>query len=507
MSQATERRVRVDRETIHARAPARSGVHSGTRARTRHRRLGPRRANGLAGLLASLLALGLAAAPARGALPPRHGGTLTLPSPEPVATLDPTRARTYFEATLARAVFDGLYAVRGGVITPVLAEGLPEIEGNVATIHLRPGVLHHGGRPLEARHVVRSLSRLSSAPEAAWLLAAFASDHGRVAVREVDRATIAIQLARPGVNVARILAAAPMAIVVGGNLGARPYGTGPYRARLDGHGGIDLRMFRAAPEGAPWLHRVRFTPPLARDDEIRAFELGRADGSWWGRSLYHREPTRPVRTASAEASAPILLVPNRTRALRDTRLLGGLFAAVDRGRLERVGLTPSASLGADLPAPELPPPAPLPHGTRLSMLVRADSPFEARLGEAMAGLLDEHGVRLAVERVADARYEAAVARGDWDLRLALARPPLPLRGARVGAALAAAGQLDRARRMALSLDDAEAAARAARSLGAMVIGHERIVLHHRADLVDLRFDVLGRLDLADLSFARPPEAP
>ncbi|MCZ7678676.1 MAG: hypothetical protein M5U28_07855 [Sandaracinaceae bacterium] len=137
--------------------------------------------------------------------------------------------------------------------------------------------------------------------------------------------------------------------------------------------------------------------------------------------------------------------------------------------------------------------------------MRAESALEARLAEAIAGLLDERGARLAVERVPPERYEAAAARGDWDLRLAAVRAPLPGAGALVGAALAAAGQTDRARRVVLALDDAEASAQAARTLGAMVLGHERVVLHHRADLLGVELDELGRLPLADVSFARAAE--
>jgi hypothetical protein len=65
---------------------------------------------------------------------------------------------------------------------PVLAAGPPEIEGTLATIRLRPGILHQGRRPLLARHVVRSLMRLSGSPENSWLLGAFAD----VLVEEVE---------------------------------------------------------------------------------------------------------------------------------------------------------------------------------------------------------------------------------------------------------------------------------------------------------------------------------
>jgi MarR-like DNA-binding transcriptional regulator SgrR of sgrS sRNA len=443
---------------------------------------------------------------AHGALPPRHGGRLVLPAPEAIGTLDPVRARSPFEATLARAVFDGLYELGpSGEIRPVLAAGPPELVGTTATVRLRPAAHHHGVAELTAEHVVRSLARVSSARESSWLLGGIATENGRLAVRAVDPRTVQIQLARPGVRIDQLLAAAPLAIVAGGNLGQRPLGTGPFRARLDGRGGVELTAFVRAPDGAPWLEAVRFAGPQAREEEVRAFELGRLDGSWWARSLYGGEPVRPVSTASAPSAAPILLVPNRARTLRDDALWAGLAAVLDRQRLEHVGLAPQRSLGEGLPAPDVPSRGVLTRGLTLRMLMRGGHPLEARLAEALAGMLDERGVRLVVERASPDAYDAAVDGGGWDLRLARVRAPLPGRGPLVGAALAAAGQTDRARRVAAALDDAELAATEARTLGALVLGHERVVLHHRADLTGVELDATGRLRLADVSFARAEE--
>lgn len=461
----------------------------------------------LIGAALAILALAVSAAPARGALGPKHGGAITLPAPEPATTLDPARAETAFEATLTEALFDRLYEVRDdGTVEAVLAAGPPEIEEDVARIRLRPGALHHGTRPIRARHVVRSLQRTSSAPLASWLLGAFATENGRPAIREVDEETVEIRLARRGLRVDIVLAATPLAIVVGGNVRGRPLGTGAFRGRLDGRGGVELRIFRSAPDRPPWVNRVRFTPPRPREEEVRAFELGRLDGSWWSRSLYGGQPVRPVETATATAASPVLLVPNRARALRDDDAWGGVASAIDRARLERVGLVARRSLGAGLPAPRLPR-GRAPRGARLRMIVRDDRPFERRVGEALAGMLDERGIALQVDRLSPDRLDATVARGDWDLRIALVRPPLPGRGPLVGAALAAAGQTDRARRLATQLGDAEVAAEAARQLDVLVLGQERLLLHHRADLRGFGFDGMGRLTLADASFARSrPEA-
>ncbi len=456
-------------------------------------------------IAATAFVLGAVIAPARGAIGPAHGGELTLPAPELVSALDPARARTHFEATLANAIYDGLYEVRAsGAIEPVLAEGMPIIEGTTATIRLRPGALHHGGRALSARQVVRSLSRLSTT-DASWLLAAFATEHGRPAIHDVDERTIRITLARPTIRAEQVLAASSLAILAGGSL-QRPLGTGSFRASFDGRGAVELNTFRHAPDGPPWLNRVRFVAPQARDDEVRAFELGQLDGSWWAQSLYGGTPVRPAASANASMGACVLLVPNRARTLRDDGLWGAVAASIDRQRLERVGLVSQRSVGANLPAPELPPAARIPSGQRLRVIVRSSHALEVRLAEALVGLLDERGARVAVERVLPERYDSVVARGDWDLRFALVRAPLPGRGALVGAALAQAGQIDQARRLALVLDDNDAAAAAARAMHVMVLGNERITLHHRADLLGVTFDLRGRLPLADFSFVRATSA-
>ena len=455
---------------------------------------------------AFVLAGALVVPPAQGALPPRHGGVLTLPAATAIGALDPARVETPFEATLAAAVYDNLYEVRGdGRVEPVLAAGPPEIEGTTARVQLREGVLMHtGGRPLQARHIVRSLLRANASPTASWLLGAFATEGGRPVIREVDARTIEFELARRGVRLDLVLAATPLAIVAGGDLRRQPLGTGSFQARLDGRGGAQLRIFRHAVDRPPWINQVTFTPVRSRDEEIRAYELGRIDGSWHGRSLYGREPSRPATTIDTTAAAPWLLVPNRARSLRDSSAWGGVVSSVDRRRLARVGLVPRRTLSPGLPAPQLPTGAPR-SGLTLTMPVRLDRPREVRCAEAIAGMLDERGVHLQVERLSPEGYRSALTRSQWDLRIARVRPPLPGRGAMAGAALAASGQLDRARVLVPMLGNAEVANRTARGLDAMVLGHERIVLHHRADVRHLRIDPLGRLTLGDAAFERRAE--
>lgn len=454
--------------------------------------------------LAGALALSSVGLPARGALPPLYGGELRLPATAPIASLDPAEASTPFEAAVAAAVSDGLYGFdRDGHVRPVLAAAMPVIDGTVATITLRQGLVRHAGTPLRAVSVEHSLRRAAAHPQAAWLLAAFARDGAEPDIRIVDEDSVEISLARAGVDVARVLAAAPLALATGRDPRRRPLGSGPFSARLAASGEVRLRAFRFAAEGAPYLDGIRVLPPRRREDALRAFELGHVDGSWHGESLYGGRPVRPVSSSSAPSVAPVLLVPNRSRgALRRRALWEAVASRVDRRRLERVGLRPSASLVPGLPPPRIGT-APRP-ATRQTLLlpVRDGDAFEEALAEALAGVLDEANVTLRVEALPPSRYGAVVASGRWDLRLATVVPPLPGPTPVVGAALATTGQLDLARSLAVRLDDATSGAAAAQRLEALVLGHRAPVLSHPASLQNVRFDALGRLELGELAMSR-----
>lgn len=450
----------------------------------------------------ALLLLVVAASDARGALPTAYGGSLRLPAPEPITPIDPLTATTPFAAMLAGAVYDGLYAVADdGSIVPALAEGAPAVEGDLARVRLRPGIVRHDRRPLRAADVVASLRRAAASPRAAWLFGALAARGGAPDLRAVDDTTIELRLARPGLDVARILAAAPLAIVIG-DPARRAIGTGAFAARpaADGTGELRLVAFASAPLAPPFLADVRVVSARAREDELRAFELGELDASWHGTSLYGGQPVRAAASSTLPNAFPVLLVPNRAAGpLLEDATWFALARAIDRRRLERVGLAASARLASGLPAPRTSAGRRPRERMRLRMAVPAGDPFAGRLAEALAGILDEAGFALAVERVAP----EALARGDADLRIETIAPPLPGPTPLAAAALAATGDDRAARALAAGdLGDASAAAAAAQALRSVVLGHRRDVLYHRADLLGVRFDALGRLVLGDVALAR-----
>lgn len=461
---------------------------------------------------ATLLALGVLAGAGitsrggAGSLPPAYGGLLRVPAPGTAATLDPTRPRGTFDAVLTHAVYDGLYRLDGTGVRTALAAQPPARSGDVVTIALRPGIARHDGRTLEAADVVASLRRAAESPSG-WLLAGIATRADRsLDVRAVDRERVELRMVKGAdVDVARVLAAAPLAIVAG-DPGRRPVGTGAFAVKV-GAPELRLRAFARAAEGCPYLDEVRVAPPRSRQEDVRAFELGQLDASWFGASLYGGQPVRPVASTELPPSTPVLLVPNRAGALRDAGTWGAIARAIDPGRVERVGLVRAAALDRGLPPPPLPQAGAIPAGLTLRLLVREGDDFERRLADAIGGMLDERRVTAQIVPAADDRYESAVTGGGWDLRIAQIVAPLPDPGALVAAALATTGRTAEARTLAASraLFDPRAAAAAAARIDAVVLGRRREVLHHRADLRGIAFDGLGRLSLADLSLERGPD--
>ncbi len=348
-----------------------------------------------------------------------------------------------------------------------------------------------------------SLTRAAGAPLAGWLLSPIAKHDGALDVQAVGDDAIAFHLTREDVDLARLLSAAPLAIVADRDPSRHSAGTGAFFVRTSG-GALDLRGFRRAAAGAPRLDHVHIDPPRTREDELRSFELGRIDASFYGTSLYGGGPVRPAIGTPMPVVAPVLLVPNRAAGpLHDGAVWAAVAHAIDRHRLERIGLSASTTLGPSLPAPALS--APTPHvsrGLSLHMPVRTGDAFAGRLAEALAGLLDEAGIALTVDHLTPDAYRAELRASRWDLRIATVMPPLPGPTALVAAAFAATGQDDEARALASTgLTDPATGRAAAPRLAALVLGRRRDTIYHRADL-QVTFDALGRLDLPDLCYAR-----
>ncbi|MBX3248643.1 MAG: hypothetical protein KF901_15815 [Myxococcales bacterium] len=442
-----------------------------------------------ASLLVSGLMLVAAFAPlARGALPPGYGGTLRLPADGPLALPDPSRPTSPFDAMLARAVFDGLYTIGGsGQPEPELAAALPTpLPDGGLLVTLRAGIRRHDRRVLHAADVARTLRRAGRASPG-WI-AGLALDGEELDVRAASPTELvfgAPRLPEPARELARRLAAPALAIDLG-----RGLGTGPYTARLRA-GALELRHFRNAARGAPFLEVIRVDPPRAREDELRAFELRQIDASWQGASLYGGPSDADLRAHVFPNDTAVLLVPSARLA----DATAALERALDRRRFERLGLRPSDRLAAGLPPPEHRGGAALP--PRLQLLVREGDPFEAALGAALAARLDELGVRVDIARVSADRFAAQ--RRQADLSFAQVIPSLPGGDALTLAAWLATGvEPARAPSILAESHDPVVVATHARALPAVVLGHRARTLHHREAIRGASHDALGRLRLERL---------
>lgn len=489
-------------------------------------------------LLALVAALPLLA----GSVRPKFGGTVVLSLPATATGVDPAALDGVAEGMLAGLVFDGLYAWEPPGEAPsigmretqaLLAPGAPRStspapdaprlvarlaaadpvagpDGKSFRIQLRPGVRAHDGRVLRGSDVADSLARTLRTPGARWLLAEVegAAAHARASsglppgIAVVSDSEIELRFATAPGDVRRLLAAPAAAIVAPGSRRDRPIGTGPFRAEGLGASGATLRAHAAHFAGPPFLERVQVTAPRARNDEVRAFEVGQLSMSFHAPSVYGGAPRGGSRRHGAAAVHLVALLPNASsRLLADPEARRAVALAVDRARLTRLSMTPIGILPARPLARDL--------GTARAAIARAAARLglpgrpqvslahdegdviAASVAEVVIASLDEIGVDVRLVRRAGA--------GDADLRLVLLLPAAPDPPGIVAALLGASGETGRAAAL-LARGDLRAAEREGASLHergtAIVLGLRAAALHARATLSGLRFDPLGRLDLS-----------
>lgn len=429
-------------------------------------------------------------------LPIGYGGNLRLAATAPLRAPSPQAAATPLEASVANAVFDGLYRLGAGGPRPVLAHALPERvetpgEESSLLVRIRPGVRRHRGGGVNARLVLQALQDIARGRAAPWLGDLVAED-GSLRVDMVDGMTLRFPDIGPRTLATR-LAAAPLALRF-----PRGRGTGPYYAVL-GSSGLSLRHFRWASRGAPYLWRVELSAPEPREAELRRFELGELDGSWRGPGLYGERAG--VRERELPSQIPLVLHGLPT----DRPLLAAIARRLERRRLARVGLRASARLHPSLPPPEL--------GEASSrngavLRVRTGDQLQERAARALAAQLDERGFRLRVESTPSPRATA----GTFVLSQVL--PTLPGPDPMAASALLASGGESarrRARELVSSLGtrrvrhEAEAspeAARVARTFPGLVLGVHAPHLWLRDAYRGVDQDLLGRIRFGDIFLPR-----
>ncbi len=367
---------------------------------------------------------------------------------------------------------------------------------------------HRDGLRWRADGVAESLARTLRTPASRWLLSGLdgAAAYARAprglpaGIVVVSDTEIDLRFATPPGDVRRLLAAPAAAIVAPGSRRDRPLGTGPFRAEGVGANGATLRAHAACFTGPPFLERVQAMAPRARNDEVRAFEVGQLSMSFHAPSVYGGTPRGGSRRHGGAAVHVVALLPGASsRLLADPDARRAVALAVDRARLTRFSVTPVGVLPAR--------PLPRDLGTARAAIGRAAARLgiagrpqislsrdegdviAASVAEVVVASLDEIGVDVRVVRRA----------ADADLRLVILLPAAPDPAGIVAAVLGASGEAGRAAAL-LARGDLRAAEREGTGLAerrsAIVLGLRAPVLHARASLAGLRFGPLGRRDLA-----------
>jgi len=366
---------------------------------------------------------------ARGGLPPRYGGELTVALAGPPSELDPARISDPAQIEAARAIHATLVEPGpGGQLRPGLLAALPEAEpgGRAFRLRLRPGLRFHDGRPVTAADVAASLARLLS-PSARSL-------HGWVAlpiagadeVRE-GRATalsgaqvlgeleLRVVLDAPFPDFPAALAALPAAIVPRGAAGT---GAGPFQLASRG------------PDGT--LRLVAFDGHYRGRAYVDAVTLSGAEGRRASRALGRGELDLALRPEAAPGTTPrdmpqvtatyALVNPRRLGAAADE--LRRALGALDRAELARLAGRGRVSPLASLLPPSISPggaaavrgaPGRIPGNPRVSLLV-ADG--NRALADRLQVKLFDRGVRAAVEAAPLSALAARIASGSYDIALA-----------------------------------------------------------------------------------------
>lgn len=452
---------------------------------------------------------------------PGRGGEVRLPTEGPVGSADPTLAAWPGETLLASLLYDSPYRLgEDGRPRPhLLTAPTSPPDSKVVRVRIRRHAVFHDGTPVTAEHVVSSLGRLAASRSSGWLLAMVEGtapgERSPSGLHVTSEQFLEIRLETPrALDLLLLALATPQAGVVRSPATvSRAIGTGAFALRRRTGGDWDLRSNRDYFDGPPFLDGVTLLGPAGRDDHIRRLQLGRAEGSLLGDSVYGERPVGRTDLAEGPPVYLTCLVLNESRgALADVRLRRAADLAIDRRRLAGGAARPAGLPGAkgasrqDLARAraEVAAAGGLPGGRHLVLLVDGEDPF----GEAIAPLLlrDLAEAGLDAEKVVatDRAARARLTSGSWDLRLVTLAPPSPDGVIRLGQVMALGGLTTEAARLVRGAP-ADRGGEIGRALATLEA--RRVVLpllergarlNYRPELRGVAYDALGRLQVADL---------
>ena len=372
-------------------------------------------------------------------------------------SLDPALSTDVPTGRAVAYLFDGLYRFTPDArVEPALAERTEvSADGLVYTVHLRPGVTFHDGRPLVARNVVNSFRRVldpASRGGRGWPLypirGAREYSEGKATTIEglsaPDDSTVIITLATP-LSIFEKMLAMPVASIVPdsvpANFSEKPVGTGPWKLVEWKHDDYILfarneKYFGGAPKMDSLLSRVIPEPSTA----VAEFESGRVD------IINVPEAETRQWTQTDDRKAMLQSVPglrfiyaaiNVSRGpLADVRVRRAINHAVDaraildqivggRGRLAN-GVIPPLLDGADSArrgyahdiarAKALLAEAGHPNGIDIELWTSQAAPYP-RIAETIQSMLQPAGIRVKIQQRDAPSVREASRKGQTDMHL------------------------------------------------------------------------------------------
>lgn len=347
-----------------------------------------------------------------------YGDVAVAEHASPTLQADPTLAQSIADLTVARAAFEGLYALDDqGAVVPVLATDLPRWSGTRAIIPLRRDVLRHDQKPLDAAAVAAAMMRWSRDGSVARHLALPLTGARRGApsitatALEDGSPAIAVELAQPFPDLARLWASSRGGLVIApGTARAPAIGTGPFRLEGPRAEGLALAAFGAYRAGRPYLDRVLFRPGSAARPPP-------ATGATLVLDVY----TGPAAGPAPARELWFLRVGARKAELRSALLFRAIEGALGRDRLAKRYLSgeasPAATIRGDDDDPLLTLPAPKSGGLRVALLIPARLAPDRRFAERIQLDLLRAGVTATIETVDDATSASTRATADVELAL------------------------------------------------------------------------------------------
>jgi ABC-type transport system substrate-binding protein len=380
--------------------------------------------------------------------------------------------------------------------------------------------MFHDGSRVEASDVFNSLQRLAKSRDYGWLLAGVeGTAPGRSApsgLRLLGSQTIELRLttARNLDLLVMALAAPQAGVVDSSHNAARGIGSGPFALKSRRGGSHTLRVNRDYFDGPPYLSEVQLLDPTSRDDHIRRLQLGRADGSLLGDSVYGEEPIKGVVLREGPPSDTSYLVFNPERGpTRQEEIRRAVHLALDRRRLAASAAQPVGFPGSAGPPRSNPTQAkallakvgnPTSGGRPLILIVEEDDAFGVSLAPLIERDLTTAGLAIDLVKASSTELRSRLASGAWDMRLQSLSPVSPSPVLQLAQALALGGMQAEAFRL-VGQAPASPQAEISRSLTALErqlplvpLCQRSPRLHHRVTLRGVLFDETGLLRLADL---------